>query len=60
MLANVMQNRKLKDVDTTQLAHFFSLPLLQKETAQASLPNDERCLVWGQVVPDIRAEAVLY
>lgn len=51
---------KLKNVYMIWLAHFFPLQLLQEENAQATLLDHERCLGWGQVVPAIRAKAVLY
>ena len=60
MLANVTQNRKLKGVYITQLAHFPPVPLLQKENAQVSLLDEESCLVRGQVVSAIIVKAVPY
>ena len=62
MLANVTQNRKLKGVYITQLAHFPPVPLLHsgKENAQVSLLDEESCLVRGQVVSAIIVKAVPY
>ena len=60
MLANVTQNRKLKGVYITQLAHFPPVPLLQKENAQVGLLDEESCLVRGQVVSAIIVKAVPY